>query len=110
MNPGIWGKKLAEYLVAELRKRGIDSGEIVAEDWGWWVPILNQPARLALCCGHQDGDPDEFLCFTEPSSPIVKKWFRKVDITAELSRLTAAVEQILGSDPAIREIEWTEAG
>ncbi|MGB5310081.1 MAG: hypothetical protein WBN45_14385 [Arenicellales bacterium] len=108
INPGLWGKRLAEYLVQKLADLGVETEDIVAEDWGYYVPVRNQGFELALCCGHQNGDEDEFLCFTEPSKPIVKKLFRKVDATAQLLSLTEALEKILSSDPDIREIVWTE--
>ena len=72
------GKRLAEYLVQKLSEKGIKTEEIIAEDWGWDIPIPNQGFRLAICCGHQDGDDDEFLCFTDPSTPgLVKKFFKR---------------------------------
>ena len=108
INPGLWGKRLAEYLVGKLAEQGIESDEILAEDWGWYIPMRNEGFRLALCCGHQGGDDDEFLCFTVPSTPVVRKLFRKIDATPQLTRLTAALQQILASDPAIRDIEWKE--
>jgi hypothetical protein len=110
INPGLWGKRLAEYLVAKLAEKGIATDEMIAEDWGWYLPVRNDAFRLAVCCGHQDGDPDEFLCFTDPSTPIVKKWFKKIDVTAELTRLTAALHDILSSDPDIRDLVWTQPG
>ena len=109
INPGLWGKRLAEYLVQKLAERGITTQEMVAEDWGWYVPVENEGFRLAVCCGHQDGDDDEFLVFTDPSTPVVKKLFRKVNATAQLSRLTDALQQVLSSDPEISDIVWAEA-
>ena len=41
INPGLWGKRLAEYLVQKLAERGIETEEMVAEDWGWYVPVCN---------------------------------------------------------------------
>ena len=109
INPGLWGKRLAEYLVQKLAEKGIATEPMVAEDWGWYVPVRNEGFRLALCCGHQDGDPDEFLCFTDPSTPIVKRWFKKIDATPQLTRLTEALQEILAADPDIREVVWTES-
>ena len=108
INPGLWGKRLAEYLVARLAEQGIKTEPLVAEDWGWYVPIKNEGFRLALCCGHQDGDDDEFLCFTDPSRPVVKKFFKKINATAQLTRLVTALQQILARDPDIRQVVWSE--
>ena len=107
INPGLWGKRLAEYLVQKLGEKGITTEEMVAEDWGWYVPVRNEGFRLALCCGHQNGDDDEFLCFTDPSTPIVRKFFKRIDITVQLTQLTEALQQILASDPEIRDVVWT---
>jgi len=106
VNPGLWGKRLAEYLVQKLSERGIGAERIIGEDWGYYLPIPNEGFRLALCCGHQYGENDVFLCFTDPKTPVVKKFFRKVDATAQLTRLTEAVQQILSSDPEIKNIVW----
>ena len=107
INPGIWGKRLAEYFVEKLKGTGVEAEEIIGEDWGWYIPIKNEGFRLAICCGHQDGDEDEFLCFTDPATPIVKKLFRKTDATEQLSRLVAVMTKILASDPEIRNVEWS---
>ncbi len=106
INPGLWGKRLAEYLVAKLAEHELAADEPIAEDWGWYVPIKVDGAALALCCGHQYGENDEFLCFTDPNVPVVRKLFKKVDVTAQLMRLVAAVDAILSADPDIRGVSW----
>jgi hypothetical protein len=108
INPGLWGKRLAEYFVEKLKETGIETEEIIPEDWGWYIPIKNEGFRLAICCGHQDGDDDEFLCFTEPDKPIVKNLFKKIDATEQLGRLVAAMEKILVADPEIWNVDWSD--
>src|SRR5436190_14303577 len=73
INPGLWGKRLTEYLAQKLTERGIETEEMAIEDWGCYLPLRNEGFRLALCCGHQNGDHDQFLVFTDPSTPKVKK-------------------------------------
>lgn len=107
INPGLWGKRLTEYLAAKLAERGIASDEMAVEDWGCYLPIRNEGFRLGLCCGHQNGDDDQFVCFTEPATPKIKKLFRTIDATPQLTRLLDALRQILESDPEIREIVWS---
>ena len=109
INPGLWGKRLAEYLKEKLAAMGIKTTGIVAKDWGYLVCIENDLFPLAVACGHQSGDDDEFLCFIEPSKPVARKWFKKIDTTREVSRLSQAIEKILASDPDIRDVRWSEA-
>jgi hypothetical protein len=106
INPGLWGKRLAEYFVAKLPAHGLEAGEPIAEDWGWYLPVKVDGAALALCCGHQYGDDDEFLVFTDPQEPVTRKLFKKVDVTAELTRLVGVVDAILSADPDVRDLSW----
>jgi len=108
INPGLWGKRLAEYLVDKLRGTELQTEEIVAEDWGWYIPIKNDGFRLGICCGHQQDADDNFMCFTEPTTPIIKKLFRKIDATAELNRIVAELARILASDPDIKDVHWSD--
>jgi hypothetical protein len=109
VNPGLWGKRLAEYLVWKLAEKGVETEEINPEDWGWYIPVKNDGFRLAICAGHQYGDDDQFLCFTEPRTPILKRLFKKIDATPQLSRLVAALDQILAADPEISDVVWTDS-
>jgi hypothetical protein len=111
INPGLWGKRLAEFLVGKLSDRGFETQPIVAEDWGYYIPIRNDGFRLAVCCGHQDGEDDQFVCFTEPATPLVTKFFfKKIDATGPLTRLTEALREIFASDPEIQDVVWSESG
>jgi len=109
INPGLWGKRLAEYFVENLPSHGFETEEVVTEDWGYFIPIVNPEFRLAICCGHQSGDDNEFLCFTDPRDPFVRKLLKKVDATEALTRLTEAMRNILSADEDIRDINWYTA-
>jgi hypothetical protein len=108
INPGLWGKRLTEYLAQKLAERGIQTEGVVVEDWGCLLPVKNDGFKLALCCGHQFGDDDQFMVFTEPSTPKVKKFFRTIDVTPQLAPLVEVLRQILEADPDIREIVWCD--
>lgn len=106
INPGLWGRRLAEHLAMRLAERGINPGQIVLEDWGCLLPVDVDGHALEICCGHQDGDEDEFLIFTNPDRPVIRRWFRRVDVTQPLMRLTGALADILDTDPEVRNVEW----
>ena len=110
INPGRWGKRLAEYLVEKLKEVGIETGEIIPEDWGWYIPIKNESFRLGLCCSNLDGEDDGFLCFTHPNRPKIWKGFKKIDTSESIHRLANAIDHILRSDPDIRNICWLTDG
>ena len=108
INPGVWGKRLSEYLAVQLSAQGIATDPAIAEDWGWLLPVQNDAFPMALCCGHQDGDDDEFVVFTEPSKPFVRRGFKKVDATAQLTTLTAALDHILTADADVADVLWVD--
>ena len=107
-NPGVWGERLAQYLAAQLSGRGIATGSAIAEDWGWILPVQSDAFPTALCCGHQGGDDDEFVVFTEPSKPFVRRGLKKIDTTVQLRELAAAVDAILAADSDITDVRWTD--
>ena len=107
VNPGRFGRRLAEFLQAQLPVQGIPTEEIYAEDWGWAVPVVNQAFSVWVGCGNYEEYPDGFLCFIEPSKPTVRKGlFKKVDTTQVVERVAVALEKALVSRPDVREIRW----
>jgi hypothetical protein len=117
VNPGRWGRLLADYLCTELRARGFSGRGPFAEDWGWLIPLENDAFALWIGCGNiersepfeMESDPgplDQFLCFIEPSKPFVRKMFRKIDTTARVGELAAALEAALRAHPRVRQLRW----
>lgn len=108
INPGRYGKRLAEFLVAGLKQHGFEPLEPVAEDWGWKVPIPNERFALWVGCGNYDEYPDDgFLCFIEPHQPSIRRWlFWTVDTSARIRSLQEAIDQVLAANSAIRDRKW----
>jgi hypothetical protein len=108
VNPGLYGKRLAEFLVRELKPKGFQPSEPIAEDWGWVIPIKNDGFRLWIGCGHYEEHPDGFLCFIEPHKPAIRKFpfLRKIDTSKRVGELQQAIDEILAAEPSIREKRW----
>jgi hypothetical protein len=106
VNPGVWGKRLAEYLRDNLRNQGFATGEPIAEDWGWVVPVANEQFRLWIGCGNYQEYLDGFLCFIEPRSPFIRKLLKKIDTEPRVASLQRAMDKILDQAAGIREKRW----
>ena len=107
INPGVWGKRLAEFIHNGLKAEGFDVIEPAAEDWGWMVEIRNDAFPLWVGCGNLHGEPDGFLCFIEPSTPFVRKFlFKKVPTENEVTKIRSALEKILSKEHSIKHIRW----
>jgi len=70
INPGRWGKKVAEYLQIKLRDCGIQSDDIYSENWGWAIPVKNERFPIFIGCGSYEELEGGFFIFIEPSKPI----------------------------------------
>lgn len=106
INPGRWGKVLADYLRAELSARGLVGPLPYAEDWGWAIPLDNPDFSLWVGCGNYEERPDGFLCFIEPSKPYVRRYLRRIDTRSKVEAVAAAIDGALRANLRIREILW----
>jgi hypothetical protein len=66
VNPGVWGKRLADFLRDGLRGESFETGEPIAEDWGWVLPLKNDPFGVWVGCSNNGEEPDGFWCFLHP--------------------------------------------
>ncbi len=108
INPGIWGKRLAEYLIENLPDQGVIAFEPIPEDWGWMIPVRNEAFKIFIGCSNQtEPDGNRFLCFIDPSKPRVRKGlFGKIDATPDIERVGTAVYKVLASHPQVRDLRW----
>jgi hypothetical protein len=104
---GVFGKRLSNYLVANFPKHGIEVARHLHEDWGWYIEIAHGGGyECFVGCGSYQEFENGFLCFVEPSKPFVRKWFRKIDVTAQTKKVADALNIILTSDPEITAVRW----
>lgn len=106
INPGCFGKRLAEFLSSALLASGFAVQDICAEDWGWRIDVHNDAFPLWLGCGNYDEYPDGFLCFIEPSRPYVRQWFRRVPTAETVERVGRVLEAALASHDGVKDLRW----
>ncbi len=106
---GVYGKRLAEYLARELPKHGATVVGITDEDWGWVVKLENEAFPLWIGCGHYQEYEDGFLCFVEPSKPVVRRFFKRIDARPAIERAVAALDAVLGAEPEVHDVKWWTA-
>jgi hypothetical protein len=56
-NPGLFGRKLAEWLGTRMAAEGLGDGDVIPEDFGWCVPVPCAPYRgyVVCCASDEDG-------------------------------------------------------
>ena len=111
INPGRFGKRLAEYLSAELQRRGERVGELVLEDWGVLLPIMQAEFNLSISIGNYDEYPDGdgFLCFIEPHEEYIRplsSFWRRVPTLQRVEELQHRIDEALRAHQGVRDIKW----
>ena len=103
-NPEIYGEALAGWLSAQLRARGIDAGEVFAEDFGWCVPVSVASKGVHVVCANADGRTDRWqvYCFTERG--FVDALLRRSDAVDALTTVFAAVKGCLTGAPEVQRL------
>ena len=104
--PGRFGQRLAEFLAQELPAHDFPVLSVTVHMWGFKVALENPDYPLWLGCGNYEGHENGFLCFLEPATPYVRKWFRKLPNAPTIERLASAVEAILQSSGKVSNLRW----
>ena len=112
INPGLFAKELADYIEKSLLKHGYRIKFRCQEDWGHWLEVDNDGKyTLAICCSNIDGDetdPTGHRVYVHPDKPVIRRWFRKIDIRADVEKLSSTIQAILSADPDISDLEVGE--
>ncbi|MBM7066701.1 hypothetical protein [Actibacterium sp. 188UL27-1] len=114
INPGLFGKELAEFLKAELPKLGYPIGFSSMEDWGYWIEVEHDgDFTLAVCCGSQ-GDYDaktgaDHLVFVKAEQNLLKRLFRKIDTSTAMAELVESLTGLLQATDGVSDVQLVDA-
>ena len=96
-NPGIYGKALAEWLAARLREAGVPAGAVIAEDFGWCVPVESTPHALYVACASTEEGSNHWQVFAFAEGGMVARLLGKDRSSESLASLFASVKRCLES-------------
>jgi hypothetical protein len=100
-NPGIYGKALAQWLAEQLRSAGFSAGDVIAEDFGWCVPVASEPHSLYVACASTGERPDQWRVFGFAEGGVIARLLGKDKRAESLAALYAALRRCLESTPTI---------
>ena len=103
-NPG--GEKLARLIAPALSAHGFEADEPLQEDWGWMIEVEHPVFHLWIGCHVGLEHEDDHLCFIKPDTPTIRRWFTKIDTTATIEPLKAALEAIVRSAQGTTDVAW----
>ena len=95
INPGIFGKRLAELISDGLRREGFEPEELFTEDRGWVVPVKNKGFP-----------PLDWLRELPGVFGRVRGFLKKIATRDWVESLQTALDKILSDEAGIREKKW----
>ena len=108
-NPGIYGKVLAQWMAEQLAARGFSVGDVIAEDFGWCVPLQAKSPRLYVACTNADGTLNRWRVFAFAEGGVLTRLFGKDTCDSGLDSLFTAVKQTLQSSPTVQGLREDKA-
>ena len=111
-NPGIFGRTLAEWVRDRLREQGLPAEDVIAEDFGWCVPVRLDPHAVYVACASDEGGPEgppprdgaAWQLFVFAEGGLLQRLFGKDTRREAMDRVFGAVRQALASSPDIRNL------
>jgi hypothetical protein len=103
-NPGIFGKSLAQWLSGELRARGVPAGDVIAEDFGWCIPVESKPHALYVACVSADDQLESWRVFTFAEGGLLGRVFGKDTREEDVMRIHDAVKTVLNARSDVRDL------
>ena len=103
-NPGVLGKALAQWLAEQLRDAGFSTGEVIAEDFGWCVPVESKPHALYVACASGGEDPSQWQVFAFAEGGVVARLLGNGKSAESLATLYVAVRRCVESAKEIRAL------
>ena len=94
-NPGIHGKSLATWLAEQLRTKGLGVGQVVAEDFGWCIPVESKPHKLFVVCASTEEKENAWRVFAFAEGGFVARMLGKDQSAQAVTSLYAAVKEVL---------------
>ena len=116
INPGIYGKQLAEWLAGKLNAVGYEV-EVINEDWGRCIMCTRDPVWAWVGCGNMhlsfpeipEAVPKKedviWHCFVVCEVPFWKRLFKRIDSQPHRKKLAEQVSAILASESRIQMVE-----
>lgn len=103
-NPGIFGKALALWIAEQLGTAGFVTGDVVAEDFGWCVPVESKPHSLYVACASTDESATHWGVFVFAEGSLLARLLGKDKRAESVASLFSAVHRCLADAHGVRAL------
>ncbi len=108
INDGLYAMELADFIVRGLEACGHDHLRRGQDDWGHYI-ILKHDRKFELMVGCSNTEDThnglpEHRVFLRPDKPVIRRFFRKIDVSADVESLSASISDLLENDSRIGDL------
>lgn len=107
-NPGIYGRALARWIAGQLGERGINTKDVIPEDWGWCVVVKTEPVRLCLAVSNAEDGSTRWRVFVFAERGPLQWLSRSGDPKREVVDLREHLAAIVPRIPDVQDITWED--
>lgn len=100
-NPGVLARALADYLVAQIRGRGVSVEEAIPEDFGYCIMLKRKPLRLWISCGNRAGRTDEWIAFAVAEGGLLGRFVGNIRPALEITCISEMLGEIMKAAPGV---------
>lgn len=104
-NPGIFGEALANWVADQLRAHAFQVGDVIAEDFGWCVPVAIKPYSVYVACASDSEGTDQWQLFVFAEGGLLNRLVGKDRRAEVVNSVFGAVKGAMESFSEIRNIE-----
>ena len=99
-NAGVFGKALAQWLADRIRLAGVAVGEVIAEDFGWVIPVDCDPYSLNVACSSGE-TPNAWTVFAFAEGGIISRLLGTDKSSDALESLYFSVRRFLEEESSL---------
>lgn len=101
INPGRFGKRLAEFTKSLLIEESIDVSDLYSTDYSYELRLDQFKFSVYISTGNIDGEKNEFLISISPKEEFKRKLFKKISTKETINKIYSILKQGIIDNPKI---------
>jgi hypothetical protein len=103
-NLGRFGRSLSRWIASKLSQKGVPTGEVIPEDFGWCIPVQSAPHRLYVACANIADEPNRWRVFAFAEGGLMARLIGKDKSAESVASLFFEIKQILQASSEIQNL------
>ncbi|TYA84424.1 hypothetical protein [Seonamhaeicola marinus] len=105
INPGRFGKRLAEFIKELLIKENIEVADLYSTDYSYELRLDQFKFSVYISTGNIDEEKNEFLISISPKKEFKRKLFKKIPTKETVTKIYNVIKKGILNNPEIQIME-----